>query len=141
MPMFDTRCKRCNTVKERLLTEFKENFKMECDVCSCITWWECEWPLVSMQPDKYWAGQVTNHAGYVTSGSYLKRFEKQNHLERVDRSVLEEVEKKADRRVSDWQDNNRKNLNKFLTKELADVEISNDGNTVKEQNKYNKVRQ
>lgn len=141
MPRFDIQCVRCKQIKEVVLTTYQDNFKQSCDICNCITWWETQAPLTAMQPDKYWAGQVTQHAGYVTSGSYLKRFEKQNNLERVDESVLNEVHKKSKNRVGEWQKKNGEELNKFLNKELASVEISNDGNTVKEINKFNKVRQ
>lgn len=141
MPKFDIQCVRCKQIKEVILTVYKDNFKQNCDICNFITWWETQAPLVNMQPDKYWSGRVTNHAGYVTSGSYLKRFEKQNNLERVDQSVLDEVKKKSDNRVPEWQAKNKKGLNDFLQKELGDVEITPDGNTVKERNKYNKVRQ
>lgn len=96
--------------------------------------------LPSMQPDKYWAGHETTHAGYVTSGSFLKRFEKQNNLERVSNRDMEQVQKNARKKKQDDRQKNADNLNKFLEKELAPVEISNDGNTVKEQNKFNKVR-
>lgn len=92
------------------------------------------------QPDKYWAGYETQHAGYVTSGSFLKRFEKQNNLERVTNKDMELVQKNAKKKKQDDLQKNVDNLNKFLEKELAPVEISNDGNTVKEQNKFNKVR-
>lgn len=141
MPKFDVQCKRCEQVKEVVLTVYKDNFKQSCDICNCITWWETQAPLTNMQPDKYWSGQVTPHAGYVTSGSFLKRFEKQNHLEKVDRSTYEEVKKKQDNRYRDVAAKNAKGTKGFLEKELASVEISPDGTTIKEQRKFIKARE
>lgn len=140
MPKFDIQCKKCNTVIEIVLTVYKDAMKKPCELCNCVTVWETQAPLTNMQPDKYWSGQVTPHAGYVTSGSFLKRFEKQNHLEKVDRSVYEEAQKKSANRHSEMVKKNKENTIKFLEKELAPVEISPDGTTVKEQKKFIKDR-
>ena len=139
MPLFDIKCKRCSNTKEVIIPIYKEAMKMSCDFCNCITWWETQAPLVSMQPDNMWAGHQV-HGQHITSKSFLKRYEKQNHLERVDRSTLEEVQKKSKTRMAKAIETSNDNIGKFLEKELSGVEISNDGNTVKEQNKFNKER-
>lgn len=139
MPLFDIKCKRCNHIKEVIIPVYKKAMKMSCDFCSCITWWETQAPLVSMQPDNMWAGHMV-HGKHITSKSFLNRYEKQNHLERVDRSILDEVRKKSEKRMSNVIQQSSDNIGKFLEKELSGVEISNDGNTVKEQNKFNKAR-
>lgn len=142
MPIFDIQCLKCNNKVEAIMTACPDNYEItkECDMCGQVVIHTVLPPLTSMQPDKYWAGHNTQHAGYVTSGSFLKRFEKQNNLERVSNKDMEQVQKNARKKKQDDRQKNADNLNKFLEKELAPVEISNDGNTVKEQNKFNKVR-
>jgi hypothetical protein len=114
--------------------------KKHCVFCNERTFFDVLPPLTAMQPDNLWAGHMI-HGQAITSKSYLNRYRKQNNLEKVDESVIEHVKKKADRRISDAMDKSGDNLKGFLEKELSGVEVSNDGNTVKEQNKFNKVRQ
>lgn len=142
MPIFDVECLKCNNKVEAIMTACPDSYEVtkECAFCGRPTLHTVLPPLTSMQPDKYWAGHNTTHAGYVTSGSFLKRFEKQNNLERVTNRDMEQVQKNARKKKQDDRQKNADNLNKFLEKELAPIEISNDGNTVKEQNKFNKVR-
>lgn len=109
-----------------------------CELCNGFL--ELVPSLPSMQPDKMWAGHMTE-AGYVTSGSFLKRYRKQNNLERVDRSIYEEAQKKSANRHKEMVERNKQNTIKFLEKELASVEISPDGTTYKEQRDFIKARE
>lgn len=150
MPVFSLQCIACNTIVEKnfsggwdfiryqkYLEKYLESLKIHSgyslihtnpnlQYCECGQPQDAITPATNMQPDKYWAGQMTDHAGYVTSGSFLKRFEKQNYLERVDRSVMEEAQKNTKLRKKEKLDKNKDNLEKFLAKELAPVEISPD---------------
>jgi hypothetical protein len=91
-------------------------------ICGCGGFMELIPSLPSMQPDKYWAGHVVD-GQYVTSGSFLNRYRKQNNLERVDRSIYEEVQKKSERKLQDHIKKNDKKLEQSIVNTLADVEI------------------
>jgi hypothetical protein len=91
-------------------------------ICACGGFMELIPSLPFMQPDKYWAGHVVD-GQYVTSGSFLNRYRKQNNLERVDRSIFEEVQKKSKTRVTDAIKKNDKKLEQSIVNTLADVEI------------------
>lgn len=124
MPLFDIKCKRCNQVKEVMLASYRDNMKLPCDFCNCITWWETQAPLVSMQPDNMWAGHMV-HGKYVTSKSFLNRYEKQNHLERVDPSVIEEVKKKSKSRLANPFKTNKK-LHDTIAEEVKQLNLPNE---------------
>ena len=125
MPKFDVQCKRCETVKEVILVVYKDAVKLPCERCNCITWWETQAPLTNMQPDKMWAGHMTE-AGYVTSGSFLKRYRKQNNLERVDRSTYEEVQKKSKNRVSEHIRKTAKQKHDIIAAEVSQLDLPSD---------------
>lgn len=125
MPQFDIQCVRCKQIKEVVITTYKDNFKRSCDICNCVTWWETQAPLTNMQPDNMWAGHMV-HGKHITSKSFLNRYEKQNNLERVDRSILEEVKKKHDRRIPEAFDKNKKKLHDTIANEVKQLNLPND---------------
>lgn len=111
---------------------------IKCPTCKCRA--EFMWPLTAMQPDNMWFGQSTQF-GYFTSKSQYERTLKEKNLVTVDKKELDKVRSNV---YNTRQDNKRKQINRtndFLAKELSSVEISPDGNTVKEKIKYARKRQ
>jgi len=109
-------------------------------ICSCGGFQELVAPLTNMQPDNMWAGQNTKF-GYFTSKSQYEQSLKDRNLVTIDKKELDNTRKKV---YNTRQDNKRKQAeatNDFLAQQLASVEISPDGNTVKERNKYARKRQ
>src|SRR5687767_15036695 len=146
MPLFDIKCTSCGEVIEDVIIKdypksgyFSDQGKEYRCICNDI-YFEILAPLTSMQPDSMWAGKQTD-LGYFTSKKDYKDHIKNNNLERATRENYESVQKKKANRLETIKAKNKEKLTKFIEKELCSVEISNDGNTVKEINKYNKVRQ
>lgn len=169
MPIYELECQKCGKVEEKLFTrivhfltpaevkkrerERKARHKRESpgyDVidttpltapnelmpkCS-----QCRGPQlllpskVNMQPDKYWSGQVV-HGKYVTSKKQIDR-----DIEPVTRDRLEWVRKQKRKRVKEHAEKSAKNLRDYLTRQLSDVTIEPDGNSVKERMKYERAR-
>ena len=127
MPIFDVRCEKCKYEQESIMTACPDNYTVtkECSICSETTIHTVLPPLVSMQPDKYWAGQMV-HGQYTTSSSFVKRYEKQNNLERVDRSVFEEVQKKQENRIPEAIKKTRKPLHDIIANEVTQLNLPND---------------
>lgn len=138
MPLFDIECKNCKRIHEVFLDKYEEVIVFNCSNCK-NKYHEVLPPLVSMQPDSMWFGKQTD-LGYFTSKKTFNNYIKQNNLERVDRSILEDAHKKYNERKADPLKKTRKQMEKFLEKELASVEISPDGTTIKEINDFNKAR-
>ncbi len=98
------------------------------------------WSKVSMQPDNMWFGKQTD-LGYFNSKKEYKDYIKNNNLERATRENYESAQKKKANRLETITKKNKENLTKFIEKELSGVEVSPDGNTIKEKNKYIKARE
>lgn len=90
--------------------------------------------LVSMQPDKYWAGHII-HGRYVTSKKDIS-----HDIEPVTRDKLELIQKRKTQRVKETQEKQDKALKEYLTNQLSDVTIEPDGNSVKERTEYERSR-
>jgi hypothetical protein len=143
MPMFDLQCKKCKNIREdvwlSVYTDKVVLFDDKCRNCRCKVF-EVMAPLTAMQPDNMWSGQNTKF-GYFTSKSQYEQSLKDRNLVTIDKKELDSTRKKV---YNTRQDNKRKQAqatNDFLNQQLASVEISPDGNTVKERNKYARKRQ
>jgi hypothetical protein len=115
------------------------NARFRNQVCKCGGFQELVAPLTNMQPDNMWAGTDTR-LGYFTSKSKYEQTLKDRNLVSVDKKELDTVRKNV---YNTKQDNKRKQVkatNDFLNQQLASVEISPDGNTLKERNKYARKR-
>jgi hypothetical protein len=141
MPIFDIQCEICKDIREIILPVCPDDYKVRsgCETCNCNSDFEILPPLTNMQPDNMWAGKQTD-LGYFNSKKQYKDYIKNNNLELATRNNYESVQKKSKTRVKDAIDKSSKSLEKFIEKELSGVEISPDGNTVKEKNKYIKSR-
>ena len=98
------------------------------------------WPLVAMQPDNMWSGTDTRF-GHFTSKSQYNQLLKERSIESISKKELDTVKKNVYTAKQDRKNKINKNRNEFLNQELANVEISPDGNTIKERNKYVRKRQ
>lgn len=141
MPLFDTQCGGCGNIKEEIVTNCPDNFKktIYCSFCEGMILHDILPPLTAMQPDNMWHFGNTS-LGNFTSKKEYNTYIKNNNIERATRENYESVQKKQANRFETVAKANKEKLNKFIEKELAGVEVSPDGNTVKEKNKYNKVR-
>ena|SRR5690349_24804138 len=119
MPLFDLQCVECYLrIDDVLLKEYPENLRQYCADCEKETPWDVIPPRVAMHPDNMWSG-VSNEHGYFTSKKQHLSYLRNNNLQRVERGLLEDVKKKSKRRVPEQNEKNAKNLEKFLSKELA----------------------
>jgi len=164
MPLYDFQCIECEKVEEKLFPKaidfmlyqkYLEEYIEELDVipgytvihtdlylhyCECGQPQQVYTPLPSMQPDSMWAGTDTR-MGYFTSKSKYERTLKDRNIVTVDKKELDKINKNVYNVKQDKIKKQINNLNSFVEKELASVEISPDGNTVKEKNKYARKRQ
>lgn len=108
-------------------------------VCKCAGFQELVTPLTNMQPDNMWSG-VNTQQGYFTSKSEYQKVLKQRGLESVTMRELEGIRKNVKKTKQAKFDKQLNNLTKHIQKELAGVEVSPDGNTVKDKRKYVKSR-
>lgn len=144
MPLYDLQCKKCESVWPDVLLGYYRDLVIvpkskKCSNCGSVRF-EIMAPLCAMQPDTMWSGQQTN-MGYFTSKSQYENTLKEKNLVTIGKKELDTHRKKV---YNTRQDNKRKQAqatNDFLNQQLASVEISPDGNTVKERNKYARKRQ
>lgn len=108
-------------------------------ICSCGGFQELVTPLTSMHPDKMWSG-INTGQGYFTSQKSYDRVVKQKGLESVTVRELESIRKNVRKTKQAKRERQLNNLTAHIQKELAHVEISPDGNTVKEKRKYLRKR-
>lgn len=90
--------------------------------------------LTSMQPDKYWSGQIV-HGKYVTSKRDISP-----DIEPATRDKLELIAKRKVQREAEIKEKQDKALNEYLTSELAGVTIEPDGSSFEERQKYERAR-
>jgi hypothetical protein len=109
-------------------------------VCKCGGFQELVAPLCAMQPDSMWSGTNTRF-GYFTSKSQYEQTLKDKNIVSVDKKELDTVRKNVYNTQKDNKRKQAKTTNDFLNQQLASVEISPDGNTLKERNKYARKRQ
>lgn len=108
-------------------------------VCRCGGFQELVTPLTTMHPDKMWSG-INTGQGYFTSQKSYDRVVKQKGLESVTVRELESIRKNVRKTKQAKRERQLNNLTAHIQKELAHVEISPDGNTVKEKRKYARKR-
>jgi hypothetical protein len=143
MPLFDLECKKCKTIiNDVVLQKYQYRPRLRNNPCNNCggTVFETLAPLTAMQPDNMWAGTDTR-IGYFTSKSQYERTLKDRNIVTVDKKELDKVKKNVYNVKQNRIKKQINNLNSFVEKELASVEISPDGNTVKEKNKYARKRQ
>lgn len=142
MPLFDTQCGGCGNIKEEIVTNCPNNFKktIYCSFCKGMILHDILPPLTAMHPDNMWFNGNTGLGNFSSKKQY-KDYIRNNNLELATRDNYESVQKKSKTRIKDAMEKSTKSIEKFIEKELSGVEISPDGNTVKEKNKYNKVRE
>jgi hypothetical protein len=122
------------------IKKYPKFHNVEWQKCDCGGFQELVAPLCAMQPDNMWAGTDTR-MGYFTSKSKYERTLKDRNIATVDKKELDKINKNVYNVKQDKIKKQINNLNSFVEKELASVEISPDGNTVKEKNKYARKRQ
>lgn len=136
MPLFDFECPEHGT--------FEVLYKKTSDICDFERCPECGTicdqciPLPSMQPDKYWSG-VEVAGEYITSTKEYKKATE--HLVPATRDTKEYIQKRFVEVKKQKAEKASSNLRKHLEKELSGVEISPDGYSVKQKNKYKRIRQ
>lgn len=75
--------------------------------------------LPAMHPDTMWSGQMTQQ-GYFTSQKKLNQFRKERHIEKVDRSIIEEIQKKAEQRPQKLFEKTQKDVQRCIDRYIAD---------------------
>lgn len=143
MPLYDLQCKKCKNIREDVWLSCYQDMIMDiqnkCRKCKCKMF-EVMAPLTAMQPDSMWSGQNTRF-GYFTSKSQYEQTLKDKNIVSVDKKELDTVRKNVYNTQKDNKRKQAKATNDFLNQQLASVEISPDGNTLKERNKYARKRQ
>jgi hypothetical protein len=139
MPLFDIECRKCNRVHEVVMEWQEEAVVFNCSGCT-NQYHDLLPPLTAMQPDNMWHNGQTGLGNFNSKKQY-KDYIKNNNLERATRENYESAQKKQSKRFETVAQKNKENLTKFIEKELSGVEVSPDGNTVKEKNKFTKARE
>lgn len=144
MPLFDLECKKCKSVWPDVMLGYYRDLVIvpkskKCSNCGSVRF-EILAPLTAMQPDSMWFGQQTQF-GYFTSKSQYEQTLKDKNLVTIDKKELDTHRNKVYNTRQDNIKKQRAKTNEFLAEQLASVEISPDGNTVKERNKYARKRQ
>ena len=141
--MFDLQCKKCKMIhRDVIIPKYHKTLTMKnnwCNNCKGIRF-ETLAPLCAMQPDSMWSGQQTQF-GYFTSKSQYEQTLKDKNFATIDKKELDTYRNKVYNTRQDSIKKQRAKTNEFLAEQLASVEISPDGNTVKERNKYARKRQ
>ena len=139
MPVYEYECESGHQWEEyRPLAKYSD--VSPCPKKRCTKIGKLNYSLVSVHPDNMWSG-VDTQFGHFTSRTAYERLLKERGLVTIDKKELDKTRKKV---YNTKQDNKRKQAqatNDFLNQQLASVEISPDGNTVKERNKYARKRQ
>jgi hypothetical protein len=92
----------------------------------------------SMQPDKHWNGTVTHSGKTVFSKS---EFEEDNkYLVPATEGNVNAVRKKTVELQQERQDKHDRRVEHFVADQLRGVDISSDGATVTQQNRFQKMR-
>jgi hypothetical protein len=120
MPLFDVQCPSCFNVKETIINNCPDNFKINeyCFNCNQLIDLDILPPLTAMQPDNMWFGKQTN-LGYFNSKKEYKDYIKNNNLERATRDNYESAQKNQSKRFETVAQKNKENLNKFIEKEIV----------------------
>ena len=127
MPLYDIQCKVCLDVIEIVMSVCPDNYiiKSSCDTCNCVSEFDVLPPLTSMQADNMWSG-IQNQHGYFTSKQSYNKYLKDNNYERADRSTYEQVQKKANNRVSDHIKKTAKAKEKAIAEVIKHIDLPND---------------
>lgn len=93
--------------------------------CDCGGFMELIPSLTAMQPDSMWSG-VSNQHGYFTSKKSYNNFLKTNNIERVDRSIYEQVQKKSQNKVSEHINKTSKAKENAIADVVKHLDLPND---------------
>lgn len=142
MPLFDIQCRLCNGiyVDAVLPMDHADIVVHHCTNCRKKRSFDVLAPLCAMQPDSMWAGTDTRF-GYFTSKAQYNQLLKERNIESIDKKELDKVRKHAYNAKQDKFNKIKMKRDDFIAQELTNVEISPDGNTIKERNKYVRKRQ
>lgn len=139
MPLFDIECRKCKRIHE-VVAEWQDvAVVFNCSGCN-NKYHDMLAPLTAMHPDNMWSGTDTRF-GHFTSKSQYNQLLKERNIVTVDKKELDTVKKNVYNAKQDKLNKLKKNVNEYVEKELTNVEISPDGNTIKERNKYVRKRQ
>lgn len=118
MPIFEFQCPVDSYRFERLLTHLPEGEVSDCPDCGARS--PFVWSRVTMKPDPYWSGVMTENYGYVTSGSQVAKIQKQERLVEIgDRNDLEAMSKRADDAARAKKEKFSQQTRKFLEESFS----------------------
>ena len=141
MPLFDVRCEKCKYEEETILSSCPDNYRVRrgCDICGIKTVHTVLPALTNMQPDNMWSGTHTS-IGYFTSKSEHNKILRERNIEALTPKEFSDLNKKVKKLKIEKRQKQLNNLNKHIQKELAGVEISPDGNTMKNKREFLQAR-
>lgn len=142
MPLYEYKCKRHN-VFEQLHSVKNRPDKVQCifldenfNACSLPARIQVSAP--TMKPDPHWNGTVTQSGKVVFSKSEYE--EDNKYLVPATEANVSHVIHKREEVKEERAVKHEKKVEHFLANQLAGVTIDSDGSSVKQRNKFNKMR-